>query len=106
MPRSRFFVFIVILMITFNSFATVYQCPKTPINISLGETIQGNWFVWTLGEKQTFFKKYYYKYFEKKYMFKYWFSFPSGIRVGEQSKKNKFIACCGWLQKEKKYLCI
>jgi hypothetical protein len=106
MIRPKLFIFIFIINLTHSAFAIVYECPKTPITISLGETIKGDWFVWGLGDKQTALKKYYYKLIKKEYTFKYWVSYPSGNSIVEQSKNNKFIACCGWQQSEKKNICV
>tara|TARA_B110000879_G_scaffold208021_1_gene292830 strand:- start:1058 stop:1477 length:420 start_codon:yes stop_codon:yes gene_type:complete len=97
-----------IFIFTFLSFpskAITYYCPKLPDEITVGETIEKNWFIWPIDERTTTLKIYYYKMFKKSYHFKYWASFPHGKNKGKFKGYPYYIGCCGWLQEEQRLIC-
>ena len=48
-----------LIFISFQSYAIEYYCPNTPIDITTGETINNEWFIWPDNEKITTPKIYY-----------------------------------------------
>lgn len=100
-------LFVICLAVFFNTGAATvtYYCPKTPINIKIGEIIDNQWYIWPDEKPKNFYNKYYYKLFSHSYKFNYWSAFPYGLRKGEYKGKSNFIGCCGWLKKDKKLIC-
>lgn len=94
-----------LIFISFQSYAIEYYCPNTPIDITTGETINNEWFIWPDNEKITTPKIYYYKYLKETYHFERWNAFPHGKNIGLPKGPLYYIGCCGWLKKENKLIC-
>jgi len=103
MSLVRIITFFISILAGFSSFSMEYFCPKTPINIVVGQTISDDWFIWVHGESIDKATTLYYKKNITKYKFEHWFSMVTGVRHNKRPKN--YIGCCGWLEKYNKKVC-
>lgn len=87
------------------SYSMDYYCPKLPIEVKIGETLDSGWFIWPEKEPNSLINRYYYKFFGESHKIKYWGGFPSGIVKSNDKEISMFIACCMLKKDSKEGLC-
>ena len=98
-------IFTILFVLNFQVYSLNYECPKLPITVKIGDSINNDWLIWPLNEKINYWSKAYYFFWNKKYEFKYWTAFPTGQRTGIKKTPKHYIGCCYFIKEEKRRIC-
>jgi len=93
-----------VLIFSFNLFASEYQCPPLPISGKVGNKVTDGWTIQfqSDGTEQNLLSKYYQKYFGKEYEFESWF----GLNFFGYPEMNGYLLQCCSFAGKKDVICV